>query len=122
MPDWHFTVKFHLPVHTSILFGSLLQTLVPQRLRPCAQLYALSQKGQSTVNEVKHLCSSFTEGCLWTVLYVLSADDLNNSFYTASQKISKLTNSERIIHKTKEQGTERALHFCNIIKCSTIKY
>lgn len=48
MPDWHFTVKFHLPEHTSILFGSLLQTLVPQRLRACAQLYALSQKGQDS--------------------------------------------------------------------------
>lgn len=30
MPDWHFTVKLHLPLHTSILFGSLLQTLVPR--------------------------------------------------------------------------------------------
>lgn len=66
MPDWHFTVKFHLPEHTSILFGSLLQTLVPQRLRACAQLYALSQKGQDTVNEVKHLCLPFTEGWPWT--------------------------------------------------------
>lgn len=43
-------------------------------------------------------------------------------FILLLKKLSSSSNSERIIHKTKEQGAERALQFCNIIKCSTIKY
>lgn len=55
----------------------------------CSALQQLSQKGQDTVKEIKHLCLSFTEGWPWTFLYVLQADDLNDDFYIASQKISK---------------------------------
>lgn len=44
------------------------------------------------------------------------------TFILLLKKLASSSNSERIIHKTKEQGTERALHFFNIIKCSAIKY